>query len=94
MILIKEHFHHERKLITLCDSSLIGKTFEDNNLNIKITEEFYKGQKLNESILSNLKQGVMFNIVGEESIKIALKYKLITKKNIIKIKKIPHALVI
>jgi len=94
MILIKKHFHHERKLITLCDSSLIGKTFEDNNLNLKITEGFYKGKKLNENILSNVEPGVMFNIVGEESIKIALKYKLINKKNIIKIKKIPHTIVI
>jgi len=94
MILMKEHIYQGRKLVTLCNSSLIGKKFSEKDLNLNITERFYKGGKLNEDILKTLEPGVMLNIVGEESIKIALKYKLINKRNIIRIKKIPHAMLI
>ncbi|MFH1209561.1 MAG: DUF424 family protein [archaeon] len=94
MILKKEHNYQGKRLIVLCDSSLIGKKLSENDLCLNISERFYKGEKLNESDLKELDDSVMFNLVGKESIKIALKYKLINKDKIIKIQKVPHAMVI
>jgi len=92
MILKKEHQYQNRKLIALCDSSLIGKKFSENDLCINVSERFYKGEKLKEYDLNKLDESIMLNIVGEESIKIALKYKLINKGSIIKIQGIPHVI--
>ena len=45
-------------------------------------------------ILNLIEDGILLNIVGEESVNFALKNKLIEKFGIIKIKNIPHALLL
>lgn len=90
MILLKVHKNVNSEVVSLCDSNLIGKTFEEGRLHIEILEKFYKGKELpKEKMLLILKNCSNANIVGEESIKLALDNKLIEKGSIIKIKKIP-----
>jgi len=90
MILLKLHKNENSEVVSLCDSNLIGKTFEEGKLHIEISERFYKGEELpKERILLILKNCNNANIVGKESIKLALDNKIIEKESIIKIKKIP-----
>ena len=90
MILLKLHKNENSEVVSLCDSNLIGKTFEEGKLHIEISERFYKGEELSkEKILLILKNCSNANIVGKESIKLALDSSIIEKESIIKIKKIP-----
>lgn len=87
-----------RNVIAICDTNLIGKTFEEGKLQLKITESFFKGEEITKEqaikiIEKEIKEDSTFNIVGEESISIALKLNLIKKENVGKIKNIPYALV-
>lgn len=89
---IKVHKIDDKKVVAICDEGLIGKEFEENGLQLKVTERFYKGSKVNEKdALQIVKGSSAINIVGEESIKFALKNKLISKENIQKVKGIKHA---
>lgn len=95
-MLVKIHEAY-RKIIAICDSELLGKKFEQDNLQIDIKEGFYKGKEMNEKqVLDILKdaqrEDACFNIVGKESISVALQAEIINEKNIITIQNIPHAL--
>ncbi|HLC62906.1 MAG TPA: DUF424 family protein [Candidatus Nanoarchaeia archaeon] len=92
MILIKIHNSGASRLISICDSDLIGKKFEQGNKQLDITERFYKGEEMSEEkIFSLLETCSSLNVVGKESIQFALKNKIIHKDLIIIIQGIPHA---
>lgn len=92
MILVKIHKTKYRDIVAVCDANLIGKKFEEGDLQLDITERFYKGTELSEDeIIFLLRTAENINVVGEESIAIAVKSGMISKSNIIKIKGIPHA---
>ena len=92
MIFVKIHKTKFRDVIAVCDSNLIGKKFEEKDLQLTITERFYKGEAMaEEKIITLLENAENVNIVGKESIKIGIKAGIIIKKNIITIEGIPHA---
>ena len=92
MILVKIHKTQFRDVVAVCDSDLIGKKFEQDDLQLNITERFYKGKPVDEDELVRiLRDAEILNIVGKESISIALKAGVISKQNIITIAGIPHA---
>lgn len=88
-----------RTIVALCDSDLIGKSFEEENKQIKLRENFFKGdEKSKEEMIKLLqdlnKEDATFNIVGKESVQAALEAGIIKEHGIIKIQDIPIALVL
>ena len=88
-----------RTVVAICDSDLIGKTFEEGKRQLHIRENFYKDREVNkEELLTIIKRQLLedasFNIVGKESIQIALEAGIIKKEGVHKIKGIPFALVL
>ena len=91
-VYVNVHKYENNIIVTLCDKDLIKKTFTEGDLQLNITERFYKGEeKTEEEIIEILKEAVNLNIVGEKSIKFALDNNRVNEKNIIKIDNIPHA---
>lgn len=89
---VKIHKTELSEVVCICDEDLVGKKFEDKDLQLDVTERFYKGEKkTEEEVIKILKEAGNVNIVGKESIKVAIKAGVIEKENIIKIKNIPHA---
>ena len=97
---MKVKIHHSyRDIVAICDSNLIGKRFEEGIMQIEIKEHFFDGEEMSPEQVSELmKDGKLedstFTIVGEESIKMALKENLIAEEGIIRIDKVPIALVL
>lgn len=65
-----------RKVVAICDSNLIGKKFEEGIKQLDVRENFFKDEKVDSEKLKKIieyeySNGASFNIVGEESIKIA-----------------------
>ncbi|MEM4230490.1 MAG: DUF424 family protein [Candidatus Pacearchaeota archaeon] len=88
-----------REVIAICDEDLIGKKFEEGKKILYVKESFFKGEKIEELELIKqmqefVKSDATFNIVGEKSIRAALKAGIINKEGIKKIKEIPYALVL
>jgi hypothetical protein len=97
-MLVKIHSTY-RDIIAICDSNLVGKTFEEGNRCIFINPNFFGGEEKKENeVLEIIEMGAgedfTFNIVGEESIKLALKSGLIKEDGVITIQGIPIALVL
>jgi len=94
MIYLKINRTELSEIIAVCDEELIGKSFSENNLKLDVTERFYKGKLMNEEeIIEKLKNARNINIVGKNSINLAIKHRIIDKDSVIKIKNIPHAVI-
>jgi len=88
-----------RPVVAICDSEIIGKKFEEGKKQLDVRENFYKGVEMNaEDALKFIQRQTVedasFNIVGKESIEIALKAGIISKEGVHKIKGIPFSLVL
>ena len=92
-MIVKIHKTQEgRKIIAICDKELIGKRFEEGNLQLDLRSDFYKGKEKNEEEIKSLIEGdCILNLVGKKSIKFGIKMGIIDSKGVVKIKNVPHA---
>lgn len=92
MISIKIYKQGKELLVAACDEKLLGKKFEENKFQLEVKKEFYGGKLVNSEILKTyLEDATIANLVGQETIKCAIKAKIIDPSCVIKIKGIPHA---
>ena len=96
-MLVKIHDSY-RNGVAICDENLIGKCFRQGRGKLDIND-LYKGEKKNKEetikIIEDMKkEDATFNIVGDESIKLALEIGLIDSEGIKKIDNVPYALVL
>jgi uncharacterized protein len=88
---VKIHISGDSHVIAVCDEYLIGKTLK-NDVTIKISEHFYKGEKKTEQeVINILKTASNINLIGKNAIQAGLKTGVITKENIKTIQGVPHA---
>jgi len=88
-----------RYVVALADEELIGKVFYEGNFQLDVKENFYKGEEKTpeeiSEILRDMKiEDATFNIVGKESVALALETGIIDEENIGEIEGIPFALVL
>jgi uncharacterized protein len=98
MFFINVIYSH-RDIVAICDSELIDKKFEEGKFQLDVKETFYGKEKVSEDkaikIMKKMqKEDATFNIVGKNSVNLALKNKIIEEDNIGKIQGIPFALVL
>lgn len=95
---VKIH-HSYRDIIAVCDSEIIGKTFEEGKKCVFVNPNFFQGEKKNEKeVLEIIEHGSeedsTFNIIGKKAVSIALKAGIVKPEGIIEIDKVPIALVL
>ena len=95
-ILVKIHSSY-REVIAVCDAELLGKKFEQGDLQLDVNENFYGGDELKEDKLltflqEKAEENATFNFVGKETIEIAIKAGIISKDGILKISNVPYAM--
>lgn len=81
-----------RTVVALCDKELIGKILSEGNIELNVSEKFYKGEELPEDEVAEiLKNANNVNILGKKSIAFAIKLGIISQENVITIQGVPHA---
>ena len=82
----------DREVVSLCDKELIGKKLSEGNIEINVSEKFYKGEELPEDqIVEILKNAKSVNILGKKSIAFAIKLGILNEENVLMIQGVPHA---
>ena len=82
----------DNEVVSVCDTNLVGKTFTEGELELKVSEQFYKGEeKTVEEVSELIKEAKNLTLVGEESINLAEKIGILEKDNVLVIDGIPHA---
>jgi len=88
-----------RDIVAVCDVNLLGKKFEEGKFQLDVKENFFKGEKVDEEkaikiMKEMLMEDATFNIIGEKSIKTAVKAGIISEQEIGKIQGIPFAIIL
>jgi len=88
---VKVHQFKDRSVVAIADKEIIGKIFTEKNLEINISAHFYSGEeKSKDEVIEILKRSSNLNLVGKETIQLALEHDIIDKESIITIQGIPH----
>jgi len=91
-MIIKINIAHGKKIVAICDDDLQGRVIEENDKILDLSADFYKGKHIDEEQTTVImKKSNNLNLVGEQTIALALKEKIIEKENIRTIKSIPFA---
>jgi len=79
-------------LVAVCDEQLLGQKFEEEDKILDLTGDFYKGdQKTEEEIADIIRNAYILNVVGEKSVKLAMREGVLDDENIQTVQGIPHA---
>ncbi|MDO8508796.1 MAG: DUF424 family protein [Nanoarchaeota archaeon] len=88
-----------RNVVAVCDSEIVGKTFEEGKRILDCRESFYKDKKVSHEeavkiLQKESEEDATFNIVGQKSIQAALEAGIIEKEDISTINNIPFTLIL
>jgi uncharacterized protein len=91
-MIVKVHSTPNGKMLAICDSDLLGKTIEDDERRLDLSANFYKGEsRTEEEITDLLEDAYVVNAVGEKSVALLVKKRLVEKDCIMSISGVPYA---
>ena len=95
-MLVKIHESY-RYVVSICDTELLGRKLIQEPYQLDLTGNFFRGDEKTpeetEEIIEDMKlEDATFNIVGKESIALAIKLGIIKPEGILQIENVPIAL--
>ena len=79
-------------LVAVCDSDLLGRTFQEGDLHLSVSEDFFKGQPAAEhEVKKALLGATIANLVGKRSVSCGIASGIIDEDCVITIEGVPHA---
>ena len=95
MMIVKKHEADERVVLAICDSDLLGKKVENDDCQLDLTSDFYKGEeKTKEEIVNLLDTANVLNVVGKESVGLLKELEIISDEGVKEIDGVPFAMVV
>ncbi len=82
-------------LLAVCDKDILNKTFEEGELSVTASEDFYSESECTEKeIVKLIKNATILNALGNNIIDLLIQQKLVNKENVIEIGSTKHAQVV
>jgi len=82
------------KIVNVCDEEVFGLTLEEGGLVIRISKEFYEGEKIGEDeLLKILKESSIINLTGERCVSLAINSGFAHKDAVKKVKSVPFLMI-
>ena len=94
-MLLRERQTGEGLLVSVCDATCLGETYEEGAVSLDVTEAFYGGDDAEEvgadSVVNSLARASVANIVGERSVSVAVDAGIIEEANVLSVDGTLHA---
>ncbi len=91
-MILNERSTEEGLLVAVCDSDVLGETFEEGEISLTVNEEFYGGEEVEERDAANsLARANVANLVGERAVALAIEHGHVNEANVLDIDGTPHA---
>jgi len=91
-MILNERDTDEGLLVSVCDPDIVGETFEDGPVSLTVEEEFYGGETVSESeVVDSLARCRVANIVGTESVDVAVQHGFVDEENVLDVDGTRHA---
>jgi len=82
------------KIVNVCDEEVFGLTLEEGGLVIRISKEFYEGERVGEKeLLEILKESSIINLTGERCVSLAVDRGFAHKDAVKKVKSVPFLMI-
>jgi hypothetical protein len=86
------HVRGTERLLAACDEELLGMTFTGNDMRLKVSEAFYKGELITESAFAErIKNVTIMNLVGNRTVAAAQASGRVSEEATIVIGGVKHA---
>ncbi len=91
-MIVNIHKKDERTIVAVCDTNIFKKKFEEGDLQLDLSSEFYNGKEMTEIETGDLiRNASSVNLVGEKAVEIGIKEGVIDPSHVKKIAGIPYA---
>lgn len=91
-MIVNERQTPEGLLVSVCDPEVLGETFEEGEITLTVSEEFYGGKELEESaVVDSLARATVANIVGTRAVELAVEEGFIEETNVLEVGATRHA---
>lgn len=91
-MILSERHTDQGLLVSVCDTDIIGETFEDGAITLTVDEDFYGGDEVDEStVVDSLARAQVANIVGHEAVDVAVDAGIIDAANVLEVDGTRHA---
>ncbi len=90
--IVKEHSSPHGIVVVITDSNILGKQFEQGDLQLDLSKEFYKGEEMNkEDVLTLLEKAYVVHLTGVHAVEIGVDLGIVDPARILVIDGVPHA---
>ncbi|WP_248517434.1 DUF424 domain-containing protein [Salinarchaeum laminariae] len=94
-MICNERTTEEGLLVAICDDDVLGESFEEGEISITVSEEFYGGETVDEeSALASLRRATVANLVGERAVGMAIEAGIVEEANVLDVDGTRHAQVL
>ena len=91
-MLVTERETPEGLLVAVCDQDVLGETFEEGEISLTVTEEFYSGQEADaEQVIESLARADVANIVGTRAVELAVEEGFVDEGCVLDVGETRHA---
>jgi hypothetical protein len=94
-MLLRERETPEGLLVSVCDAECLGETFEEGEISLSVTEDFYGGDEAEDAdaqaVVDSLSRASVANLVGEEAVGVAVDAGLVDEDRVLAIDGTLHA---
>ncbi len=91
-LLLSERETQEGLLVAVCDADVLGETFENGDVSLTVTEEFYDGDPADpDAVAQSLARCSTANLVGEDAVELAIEEGFVDPDNVMELAGTRHA---
>ncbi|SEA23102.1 hypothetical protein SAMN04488065_2362 [Haloplanus vescus] len=91
-MLVRERETPEGLLVAVCDEECLGETYDDGDVSLTVTEEFYGGEESDaDEVVDSLTRASVANLVGEECVTVAIEAGLVDEERVLDLGEALHA---
>ncbi|WP_440007254.1 DUF424 domain-containing protein [Halomicrococcus sp. SG-WS-1] len=91
-MILRERETDEGLLVAVCDDDVLGETFENGEVSLTVTEEFYGGEQVDAAeVIDSLSRAAVANIVGTEAVALAIEEGFVDEANVLDLDATRHA---
>jgi hypothetical protein len=95
VILVSERETTEGLLVAACDATVLGETFEEGELSLSVTEEFYGGDEMDaDAAVAAIERADVANLVGTETVEAAVDAGIVDEGTVLAVEDTLHAQVL
>lgn len=91
-MLLTERETNDGRLVTVCDAADLGESYDNGAASLDVDPEFYDGEEADpEAVVAALSRATVANLVGHESVTLAIEHGFIEEANVLEFDGTRHA---